>query len=152
MRPLPPRRSSNAGLRGLPRAVVSGLLAAALVFFAALGGTAYFFCAPMERSQLSCCCPRGASHEVSSAPSDGQVAVVASSCCEGRRVSSLPPTTGALHADVRVPPPMLVAMVPLLLWLGESVELDRGVSVPPGNLPRAGPEPPVYARCCAYLI
>ncbi len=125
---------------------MAGALASVLLLFAMLGGTAYFFCLPMERAQLSCCCHKGASREARGA------AAVAPTCCEGHRVSALPPATGASHLGAWVPPPALVALLPLLLTLSPPDEPGEAAVFARGNLARAGPEAPVYARCCTYLI
>ncbi|MFO0646472.1 MAG: hypothetical protein U0326_09560 [Polyangiales bacterium] len=149
----PRRFLLSPNLCALPRAVVAGLLTALLVFFAALGGTRYFFCVPMERAQLTCCCPKSPVHEVGPVGRDARaVAEISATCCEGRRVSPLPPTIGAPLADVGVPAPVLVAFLPLLLHLVEPEAPDGTITFTREGRARAGPEPPVYARCCSYLI
>jgi hypothetical protein len=133
-----------------------GLLAGLMVLASTFGGMPYLWCVPMARARLACCCPARspAVHAESAAHAQApsaRAAVVARSCCEGRRVAALPATNVALHADVSVPPPGLVALLPLALLLAvDGAPTDQHLRAY-GRQARAGPEPPLFELHRRYL-
>lgn len=125
---------------GLPRALASALLAALVAMSASVAGLPYLWCAPMGRAMAEPCCPEvrdvGADHD--HGPSLDRP------CCESQRLSSLPTTDVGVSHDVTVAPPALVAWLSLGQWLPEAAGTEEPLREAPSQVPRAGPDEPIF--------
>jgi hypothetical protein len=136
----------------LSRRLAVFALALAVLVASAAGGVRFQWCTMAARAQLHCCCPPPAG-PVAAQRRATTAAVSAASCCEGRSVESLPPATARADSPDRVAAAPLVAILPIVLWLAHAHPgHDEPPAIARANLPRAGPEPPLYDLHRRYLI